>query len=502
MEFYESVQGYIATECPVCGVRLYFRPEQAGTAIRCEMCLQSLEIPQEIKVRPKPRPVQRRVKPYGIDEDYDPLEEREPDPAARDAPQTGTYSLAEPDEPASAAQDAAPSSSGRHQGADAPRSPPDAPRSPPDAPRSPSREETAASTNRAETPTPKRARRNKDLIPVECPKCNNRMYARKDQVGEQMLCADCGTVVVVPQPRAEVVTKLEIPKPVAVSAEEPPQRQHDDRLVRTQMLPEPEPPPEPPKWTFFSGVVSFLGKGEAPRFLLLLSLGYLLLGELAAMGLSAYVTAEGMGGYAAGFGWAMVGGVFVGFVILGIWAMSYAAGIFFGVLQDTANGADEINSWPDTTLTDRMGVFGRWAFLAGLTTTLGILLGQLATATCGGPTPVWAAALSLLLFPYFVLSSLEAQRTLWPFSARVSASLFGVWWGWLIVYLQTGAMFVTCAALFFLPLATAPYLAPLWTAPLLAAATLISARLYGRLLWRTMAHEIGTEARPKDDPWM
>src|SRR3954452_11730244 len=69
MEFYESVQGYIATECPVCGTRLIFRPEQAGSTLKCEMCYRQIVIPQEIRVRPKPKTVQQPVEPYAVHDD-------------------------------------------------------------------------------------------------------------------------------------------------------------------------------------------------------------------------------------------------------------------------------------------------------------------------------------------------------------------------------------------------------------------------------------------------
>ena len=69
MEFYESVQGYIATECPVCGTRLILRPEQAGSTLKCEMCYHRIAIPKEIRVRPKAKTVQHQPEPYTLREE-------------------------------------------------------------------------------------------------------------------------------------------------------------------------------------------------------------------------------------------------------------------------------------------------------------------------------------------------------------------------------------------------------------------------------------------------
>ena len=85
MEFYESVQGYIATECPICGTRLILRPEQAGGTLKCEMCYHVMAIPKEIRVRLKPKPVQHQVEPYTVREEEPPPDvagERTADPNA------------------------------------------------------------------------------------------------------------------------------------------------------------------------------------------------------------------------------------------------------------------------------------------------------------------------------------------------------------------------------------------------------------------------------------
>ena len=78
MQFHESVEGYIATECPVCGTRLFFRPEQAGCSITCGMCEVSVAIPEQINVKPKPKPIRRHVEAYEIREHDEPAADASP----------------------------------------------------------------------------------------------------------------------------------------------------------------------------------------------------------------------------------------------------------------------------------------------------------------------------------------------------------------------------------------------------------------------------------------
>jgi hypothetical protein len=455
------------------------------------MCQERVEIPKEILIRPKRKTVYKRVEQYEINEDYAPAEPpiNEVKPAA---PRSGDFAIVEPDEPAGAPEPAPAKRQGEFASA--------------------SQQNTAETRKPAEKPKEsgesaepqrkKKTRRGKDLIPVECLTCNNRMYARKDQVGEKIGCPDCGSVLVVPPPRTKPKVVLPRPEPVEVSPEEPPPREYDDRLYRSRMLPIEPMLPDPPRWTFFSGVVSFLWRGKGPFYFGLMSLCFLLcaVAIATALWMQDFLATRAGGGMTAGRGGLAL--ALVLFIVPVCWALTYAAACFLSVIQETANGVDEIDVIPEGAFLDQLNAFGRLAFLAAASAALGFPFGQAAAILLGGEPSLWAIVGALLFFPFLIMSSLESQRTLWPFSAVVFASLGRLWWGWLLVYCQTGAMFAACAAAFIFSFGFTPFLTPLWAGPVFAAAILIAARLYGRLLWRTMWDAPDKPPEVKADPWV
>ncbi len=478
MEFHESVQGYIATECPICGTRLIFRPEQAGGTLLCEMCYHRMAIPKEIKVRPKPKTVQLDVEPYA-------LREEPPPPALtgdpeKDGPSADALPLGK------AGERVLPSSQGPRSRGYGVTPPDDAP------PREGAPDRTARAApagNPAPAPRPpakagaEPPRRRKEAFAVVCPKCNNRMYARLHQVGEQIACGDCGYVIVVPQPPAEAPQKvLPRPEPVPLSAEEPPQRPFDDDLIRATRVPTAPWLPDPPRWTFFSGVVSFLWQGAGPLYWAVLTGGLILsslVGLLALSWIGAITPGYG------GMGPAMIALFLVAaFGPVVAWTVSYGACCFLAVMRDTANGAELIVEWPQLAFSERSGDLVRVVYHGGLSLALSYGMGLAAQAL--GPVSLLAFTFvgALLLYPFLTISSLESQRTIWPFSAVVLRSLFGLWWGWLLMYLEIAALLAIWGLTVVFTFDSSPYLTVLWSSPILAAVALVSARLFGRLIWR------------------
>jgi hypothetical protein len=66
----------------------------------------------------------------------------------------------------------------------------------------------------------------------------------------------------------------------------------------------------------------------------------------------------------------------------------------------------------------------------------------------------------------------------------VLKSFGSLWWAWLILYLETGAMLIGWVIVTLIPMATGGlYLMPFISGPLLAAGLMIYARLLGRLAW-------------------
>jgi DNA-directed RNA polymerase subunit M/transcription elongation factor TFIIS len=484
MEFHESVQGYIATECPICGTRLIFRPEQAGGTLQCEMCYHRLKLPKEIQVRRKPKIIQQDIEPYAL---------REETPASltgdaeKDAPpadalprgRSDERSLPSPEGPRSRGYGVVPTDDDlRPLRGPSDRTASAGPTS------SPKPAERAAAQGAGDPP-----RRRKEAFAVVCPKCNNRMYARLHQVGQQIGCGDCGYVMVVPQPPAEAPQKvLPKPEPVPLSTEEPPQRPFDDRLMRAVGAPAAPWTPEPPRWTFFSGVVSFLWQGAGPLFWLVLTGGMIissLVGLLAVSWIGAITP-----GY-SGMGPAMIALCLVAaFGPVVAWTISYAACCFLTVMHDTANGADLITEWPQLAFSERLGDLVRVVYHGGLSLALSYGVGVAAQAI--GPVSLTAVTFggAVLIFPFLTISSLESRRTIWPFSLVVTGSLLTLWWGWLLMYAEIAALSAVWGLTVAFTFDSSPYLTVLWSSPILAAVALISARLFGRLIWRATARDV------------
>ena len=89
-----------------------------------------------------------------------------------------------------------------------------------------------------------------------------------------------------------------------------------------------------------------------------------------------------------------------------------------------------------------------------------------------------------LLYPIFLLSSLEANSVFVPLSLPILRSLISCWWGWLTFYALAALLGGSWLGLLLAGLPSFPFLTALACGPLLAAVLLIVSRLLGRLAWR------------------
>jgi len=324
------------------------------------------------------------------------------------------------------------------------------------------------------------------------------MYPRIDQAGEQIACPVCGSVSVVPSPRPKPKPKPQPkPEPADISDEPPPEwspleRPDDERPFHSRIPPVEFTVADPPRWTFFSGVASFFWKGRAPLYFAMLSLTLVLMGEILALGLSA----NQAGGYAMIITLYMI----AFFAIILVWVLSFSAACFFGIMQDTANGADEITSWPEGNTADRLTCLAGMLFQLSLAASISFGIGKFASIWFGPiATPIGTCAAAIALFPFFAISALESNRMFSPFSAMVFASLFRLWWGWLLVYLETTLLLAVWAISYGFAFLQMPFLAALWGGPLLAAVAMICARLYGRLIWLATQRNLERDVRAEED---
>lgn len=336
------------------------------------------------------------------------------------------------------------------------------------------------------------ANRYDDYFPMLCPVCSARLHPRRSQVGKRTRCPDCDTVFTIPPPRVEKKPK---PPPavkpyVMGRAVERPPVEMELLTVQGRLEPEP-PPPEAPRWWFASGVFSFPWRGDAlPRWinlaLLLLPLE-LLVGVivfLAQMDMS-YVTT-------------VVPFLAVPLAWLTLWAGSYAAACFLAIVQDTGSGNDEIHNWPEGDWRERIAPL---AYLSVQIVFTGAATSVLAAAVAAFAGQVGAAvALAVaapFIFPWFLLSAMEADSPLMPYSPVILRSLGHSLGGWLVVYLESVGLLVLVGGVVVAGLIWAPMFSIVVVSPLLTAAMFIVARLYGRLAWRIGQHETGRRKRRK-----
>lgn len=237
-----------------------------------------------------------------------------------------------------------------------------------------------------------------------------------------------------------------------------------------------------PKWTFVSGVFQFPFSGEAvARWVSLSILLFLALGVGAVALL--------VGGNIHQVQASPQGAVLAFFVLpeiwLGLWALSYAAACCLTIIEGTAAGLVRIESWPEPDWRQWAAEFFFLLWLVILTATVawGLTL-PLALWRPESPRTLWIAAITWVLFPFVVLSSLESIVAWRPWSPRTWRTLVEHPLDWLayqvlaLVVAGVWGAFVWYGAGMLGPL-IAPF-----SAPLLAAVLFINARLLGRLAYK------------------
>lgn len=437
---------YVLVTCGVCRTRMHPPAEWVGRTIHCPDCGTAAIVPQPPLARPKPR--QADPGEYALGENWS----REP--TAR---------------PAIIAPAGEPSTGEQSTGDEA-----------------------------------KRPEATSNLVLVKCTVCGTRMHFPASAIGRKARCPDCNTINPIvgnPIKGSTETPKGATPKPRRgkpsvgePTADNPPDLLAGQYDVGAAHAPPPVPTsfvapraiverlvvPDPPRWTFFSGVFGFpWSRGVLPRWAGIAS-GLLVAGGTMAIVLG-NVNGRGLGRETVLAAGAL--GLLVFFSL--VWSLSYAAGCMLVIVRETAEGADEMNESPDIDWRD-------WIFqlvYMGEIMAQGVAIGWfvrwlLKLALPGTAAPeIGLATVTFVAFPVLLLSALESGSALLPFSGPILRSLFRLTWAWALFYLLTAALLIpilAVAALIATPIATLGWLAP---APLVAAYLLIYARLLGRLGW-------------------
>jgi hypothetical protein len=475
----------IAFECPVCRTRMTAPKNQIGQKQNCPDCRTPVTIPAPHA--PQKRKKAAPVEAYTVCEDFDPTATPEPQQEyiAVHCGRCGTLMQITPDRVGSKVTC------------------PDCKKvTLVEAPHLHPKRETSTTTESYEVSEeigqePAASVANQEHIGFICD-CGTRLHALVREAGDQMMCPDCGRALIIPSPRRKPIKRdpmkeidggYDTPKESAdkeqVSAAYRPPIWFSDRFKK--MLDEKgrvRPDPRPPRLPLVSGVFDFPSRRGCLEKWIWMSVGATLIAE---MGLFGWSLGRGIG-LGAGIGAAGPAVLSMLFQLLAGCLGVCWAGVFFinllTILGDTAAGADEVGYWPEAV------AFLDWAgntFFVINSLLVSVLAGQglgwlLRQAELPGVYSM--VAVPVMLFPFLLLSMLEANSPLVPISKVVCGSLFRKWRAWAGFYLET----ILILALIGVSGIAAILLGNLyWAIPVLAvttvAALMIYFRLLGRLAW-------------------
>ena len=354
-----------------------------------------------------------------------------------------------------------------------------------------------------------------------CPKCGNRLRLRSDQIGTQVSCPKCQASFTVGRPRDQkpvkstansdsdiggdddayeperplqrstIVPEADISRGAARGGFDETDWSHPDELERESATVAPIAEEEylksakarglvryfkkvpPPKWTYFSGVIGYPWRGPNIARWTAMSVGLAVsnvvwLQMLDAMGL--------LNGKLTNMA---IQGVIIAMFAVAMMLLSLAisAASFQSALQDTSDGHDLPQ---DHTMPE----WDQWIFVL-----LGVLSIVAASAAIGYPLslaigPIAFVISLLIFFPILMLSAMESDSMLVPFSPPVLRTLGSHFLGWITFYLLSTCLLAAGGVAFRYAFPEAPYLTVFLFGPVEATLMLLYARLLGRLAWR------------------
>ncbi len=349
-----------------------------------------------------------------------------------------------------------------------------------------------------------------------CPRCGNRLRLLPDQIGTTIRCPKCNATFAVGRPqdlapasqsdayepeiplqRSSIVPEDELgedrPEPARtpqyetdwstegnLEAEPPhvrPLSLEPDYLevAKAKGIMRVEEPEFKPRWRFFSGVFLFPWQGLNLTRWAVMAVGLAIAGSLAIGALDLLGL---LGGHTSGRAMLGLPLVLVAVAML-LTSLAYSAACFLSAVQDTADGFDRVQE-------ESMPELGQWIFTLASIALLWSLAGAL-----GYPFsyieeigPLGVLVCGVVFFPVLLLSAMESDSFIVPYSSAVLRTLVRFWWGWLLFYLITTPLMLAWLVLSGLGLAKAPYLVSLASGPALATIMLLYARLLGRVAWK------------------
>jgi hypothetical protein len=334
-----------------------------------------------------------------------------------------------------------------------------------------------------------------------CKVCNTRVTPKAKFAGRRIKCPDCFTSIQIPtleEHRAQQeAAKLRGPaqpeehEPYSLNApveapELPPVRIFDEhakiRNVRKR--------PKPPKRPFLSNVFQFPWSdgGTLARWGMI-SGGLSINGVIMAINLWLASNAGLVGA---------IPGLFltVAQMAVATWSLSYAASCAFTIIQDTGAGLNKVEGWPEggvrEWMMDLMAVVYVF-FASGFVSYLIAYPLQPITGMIGPPVLI----IHGILFPPAILSALDADSIMLPYSEMTLRSLVRIPLPWLQMLALYFGVWLAAGAILIPLVMLNPVVAGIASGPVITTGIFISARLIGRQAW--LIGEDASKVDPIDD---
>lgn len=368
-----------------------------------------------------------------------------------------------------------------------------------------------------------------------CPKCGNLLRLRPDQLGEQVKCPKCNTAFTVGRPEeprsatvsADDLYEPEIPlRKSTIVPEEPVKIVHEDapqmrvaepgeneagdlatsaplaqdvayevdwssaegelemeqphvrpvsvepeylELADSRGLVRNKENPYQPQWIFLSTVFEFPWMGQNAWRWTMVAFGLAVSGALFVPIVELMKRGPDL----------MM--VLLALVASGVLLLTGGAtsAVFLAAIQDTSDGFREVQESTFPEVGEWFFSFLSLLYIWGLSGAIGY---PLVFVDAIGPVAVPISM--FVMFPILVLSGMECESFLFPYSPAILRTLGRVWWAWLGFYGLSAALCGGWFAAVAYGYPRAPYLTSIGGALALAALVLIYARLLGRIAWK------------------
>ncbi len=335
-------------------------------------------------------------------------------------------------------------------------------------------------------------------FPVLCPTCHTRLYATEEQVGQMIDCPDCRRSVKVPpppppKPKPKRWTEGDgVPVAIGAACDRDGAFDAVKSQIRLQAneLPGREETPLPSR-PLVKGVFSFPGYFAVwPRWIAF-SIWLALVLVLVRFAVNFLANAMGNGIAGAGLAIGAVLCIMMSSITGGsLWLA--ISGLLLGVLEDTSDGLDKIENWPESMFSNlRASYFTLNAVV--MSALPGVAVSSIFIS--GGEPRGWVAtpASVLLLFPIVLLSMLAQNSPMIPIDRMVWRSLKTSRASWIFFYIESLVVLGLAGAAGFVAWQRDGIWILAAAAVVIVAALLIYFRLLGRLGWISAMQDVEEE---------